>query len=126
MPQLSRFPIQFATQPVTIMKTTKKLLAAGITALLCSSIGSAQIIYSNNFSLGGTKNITNTPPTMANNYAGGTNTAVWVDALGTNDTGAIAGKRPRKYNGGANQLAFAIYAADQSYLPFDGYCELHR
>ena len=58
------------------MKTTKKLLAAGMTALFCCSMAKAQIIYSNNFSLGAAVNITNTPPTVANSYAGGTSNAV--------------------------------------------------
>ena len=90
------------------MKITKKVLAAGITALFCCSIGNAQIIYSNNFSLGGTNNITNTPPTTANSYAGGTNTAVWVDALGTNDTGYLQ----------ANGLDNTTVAGTSWLLPF--------
>lgn len=71
------------------MKTTLKLLLTAIVAVFCCSIGNAQIIYSNNFALGGSGNISNMPPTLANTYAGGTNTALWLDALGTNDTGAL-------------------------------------
>src|SRR6185437_1268534 len=71
------------------MKTTLKLLLVGILAVLRCSLVNAQIIYSNNFSLGGTGNISNTPPTVANNYAGGTNTAAWNDVLGTHDSGSL-------------------------------------
>lgn len=67
------------------MKTTLKLLLAGIMAVFCGSIGHAQIIYSNNFALGAAINITNTPPTAAFSVAGGTNTATWNDAVGTNN-----------------------------------------
>ncbi len=67
----------------------RNLLAAGIFILFCSSAGSAQIIYSNNFALGGATNIWGTAPTVASNYAGGSSSATWNDALGTNDTGAL-------------------------------------
>ena len=52
-------------------------------------IGNAQIIYSNNFALGGATNIWGTAPAVANNYAGGSSSATWNDALGINDTGAL-------------------------------------
>jgi hypothetical protein len=71
------------------MKTNLNLLLAGIITSFCCSIGNAQIIYSNNFALGGAVNISNTPPTVANSFAGGTNNAVWLDALGINDTGSL-------------------------------------
>lgn len=57
--------------------------------MFCCSIGNAQIIYSNNFTLGGAGNISNTPPTLANNFAGGTNTATWNDVLGFNNSGSL-------------------------------------
>ncbi|HEV2331021.1 MAG TPA: glycosyl hydrolase family 79 C-terminal domain-containing protein [Verrucomicrobiae bacterium] len=53
------------------------------------SLGSAQIVYSNNFALGGTTNIWGTAPTVANSYAGGFSSATWNDALGVNDPGAL-------------------------------------
>ena len=71
------------------MKATRNLLLAGMITLFCFSIGNAQIIYSNNFALGGATNIWGTAPTVANNYAGGTSSATWNDALGNNDTGAL-------------------------------------
>src|SRR6185437_4620963 len=64
------------------MKTRLNLLLAGIVAVFYCSIGNAQIIYSNNFSLGTGVDISNTTPTVANSYAGGTNTARWVDLYG--------------------------------------------
>ncbi|HEX3625355.1 MAG TPA: glycosyl hydrolase family 79 C-terminal domain-containing protein [Verrucomicrobiae bacterium] len=70
------------------MKEMRELLLTGIMALLCSSIGSAQIIYSNAFN-GGAVNIWGTGPTVAVDYAGGTGSATWNDALGTNDTGIM-------------------------------------
>lgn len=60
----------------------------------CCSIANAQIIYSNAFN-GGHANINNTAPTVANDFAGGSSTATWLDALGTNDTGFLS-------QGGAN------------------------
>jgi hypothetical protein len=64
------------------MKTTTNLVLTGILATLFSSIGNAQIvpgdiIYSNAFN-GGTNTINGTAPTVANNIAGGTNTALWI------------------------------------------------
>jgi hypothetical protein len=73
----------------TPMKTTLKSMLVVVLAALCCSAGTAQIIYSNNFALGAAVNISNTPPTVANSFAGGTNIAVWSDALGTNNTGAL-------------------------------------
>ncbi len=71
------------------MGNLPNLFLAGMIFLFCCSIGSAQIIYSNNFALGGATNIWGSAPTVANNYAGGTSSATWNDALGTNDTGAL-------------------------------------
>ncbi|HEY1790944.1 MAG TPA: hypothetical protein VGJ73_22540, partial [Verrucomicrobiae bacterium] len=78
------------------MKTTTKWLVAGIMAVLCSSIAHAQIsytnslfgstlIYSNAFN-GAAVNISNTPPNYINAVFGGSNNAVWLDALGASDT----------------------------------------
>ena len=67
----------------------KKLLWAGIILLFGCSIGNAQIIYSNNFALGGAVNIWGTAPTVASSYAGGVGSATWNDALGTNGTGDL-------------------------------------
>jgi hypothetical protein len=75
----------------------KHLLGAGLIAALSCSVAQAQIsytntlagatlIYSNGFD-GATVNITNTPPDYATNIYGGTNTALWVLAGGTTDTG---------------------------------------
>jgi hypothetical protein len=71
------------------MKATLNSLLIGIVTVFCCSIGSAQIIYSNNFALGGTGNISNTPPTVANSYAGGTNAATWNDVIGINNSGSL-------------------------------------
>jgi hypothetical protein len=81
------------------MKTINNLLLAGMLATFGCSLANAQfsysnslagstLIYSNSF-LGGAVNITNTPPDYSTNFAGGTNTAVWLDAGGTGDTGAM-------------------------------------
>jgi hypothetical protein len=71
------------------MKKTTNLLLGGILAALFCSTSDAQLIYSNNFSLGAAVNISNMPPTVANTFAGGTNTATWNDAIGTNNTGGL-------------------------------------
>lgn len=67
------------------MKKTSNLLLAGILAAFGCSIGNAQIIYSNNFALGTGVDISNTPPTVANSYAGGSSTARWVDVYGASN-----------------------------------------
>ena len=62
------------------MKKAINVFVVGMVTVLCCSIGKARnIIYSNYFTLGGTNDINNTPPTTANTYAGGTNTARWLD-----------------------------------------------
>ncbi len=71
------------------MKMMRDLLLAGMILLFCCSIGNGQIVYSNNFALDGATNIWGAAPTVANNYAGGTGSATWNDALGINDTGAL-------------------------------------
>jgi hypothetical protein len=71
------------------MNVIRNLFLAGMIALFCCSIGNAQIVYSNNFTLGGTTNIWGAAPTVANNYAGGTSSATWNDALGYNETSAL-------------------------------------
>lgn len=71
------------------MKTMRNLLLAGMIPLCCCASGNAQIVYSNNFTLGGTTNVWGTAPTVANDYAGGTSSAAWNDALGTNNTSAL-------------------------------------
>ncbi|HEY4415056.1 MAG TPA: LamG-like jellyroll fold domain-containing protein [Verrucomicrobiae bacterium] len=71
------------------MKTTVTLLAAVMMTAFSCFVGHAQIIYSNNFSLGAAVNISNTPPTLASSFAGGTNTAKWTDVLGINNPGAL-------------------------------------
>lgn len=70
------------------MKMMRNLLWAGMMLLFGCSTGNAQIIYSNAFN-GGAVNIWETAPTMATNYAGGVSSAVWNDALGTNDAGIM-------------------------------------
>ncbi|MGH7952926.1 MAG: LamG domain-containing protein [Limisphaerales bacterium] len=67
------------------MKTNLNLLLAGIMTAFCCSIVNAQIIYSNNFALGAAVDISNTPPTVANTYAGGSASALWYDIKGTSD-----------------------------------------
>ena len=53
-------------------------------AFFCTA-ANAQIIYSNNFSGTGV-NISNTPPTYAATYAGGSSSAVWLDVNGSATT----------------------------------------
>ncbi|HZM04366.1 MAG TPA: hypothetical protein VFC44_15295 [Candidatus Saccharimonadales bacterium] len=75
------------------MKKIKNLLAAGLIAVLCGSIGNAQfsypssltgatLIYSNSFGGLGTVNITNTVPDFSTNLLGGSNNAAWLDVGG--------------------------------------------
>jgi hypothetical protein len=71
------------------MKTMRNLLLAGMITLFCCSIANAQIVYSNNFSLGGAVDISGTVPTTANDFAGGTSSAIWNNVL-NNDTGMLA------------------------------------
>jgi hypothetical protein len=70
------------------IKMIRNLLLAGMMPLFCCLTGSAQIIYSNAFN-GGAANLWEMAPTMATNYAGGASSAIWNDALGTNDTGIM-------------------------------------
>ena len=74
-------------------------LLGGIMAAFWCSIANAQLnyanslvgatlIYSNAFN-GGAVNISNTPPNYAVTSFGGSNNAVWVDALGASDTNAF-------------------------------------
>jgi hypothetical protein len=70
------------------MNKMRSLLLAGMMPWFCSSIGNAQIIYSNAFN-GGAVNIWGTAPIVANTYAGGAGSATWNDALGSNDTGDL-------------------------------------
>lgn len=86
---------------------TGAVLVALMAAFGCS-VGNAQLIYSNNFTVGAAVNISNTPPTVANSYAGGTNTALWNDALGINDPGDLQ----------ANGLDNTTVAGDSWLLPF--------
>ena len=71
------------------MKTCSSLLVLGIMAAFCCSTGTAQIVYSNNFTIGSAVNIDGTAPTVAYDYAGGSSSAVWYDALGVNNTGSM-------------------------------------
>ncbi len=76
-------------------------LAILLSALFCSigkaqvsnysytnSLAGATLIYSNGFD-GAAVNISNTPPDYAVSLFGGSNNAVWLDALGTADTNAF-------------------------------------
>jgi hypothetical protein len=54
----------------------RNLLLTGMMPLFCCPIGNAQIVYSNAFN-GGAVNIHGTVPTIANNFAGGTSSALW-------------------------------------------------
>jgi hypothetical protein len=72
------------------MKTMRNLLLVGIAAAFCCSIGNAQIIYSNDFTIGSGNIISGTSvPTVANTFAGGSSSATWRDALGTHDTNSV-------------------------------------
>lgn len=66
-------------------KITNFLLGAMMAAFFCTA-ANAQIIYSNNFSLGTGINISNTAPTFAATYAGGSGSAVWLDVNGSGTT----------------------------------------
>ena len=59
------------------MRVAANFLVAGTTAVFSCSIGSAQIIYSNDFSSGSTASILNTAPMVANDFAGGNSSATW-------------------------------------------------
>jgi hypothetical protein len=72
------------------MKKTLYILLAAILAAFGCSPGSAQMIYSNNFALGGAVNLAGTAPTVATNFAGGSSSATWNDVLGVNDTGSLS------------------------------------
>jgi hypothetical protein len=65
-------------------KITNFLLGAMMAAFFCTA-ANAQIIYSNNFSGTGI-NISNTAPTYAATYAGGSSSAVWLDVNGSATT----------------------------------------
>jgi hypothetical protein len=69
------------------MKTTLKMLLAGIVGTSCCSQGNAQIIYSNAFN-GGAVTINGTAPTLASAFAGGSSSAHWNSVTGTHDTSA--------------------------------------
>jgi hypothetical protein len=98
------------------MKTTRTLLPAAM-ALFCCSIANAQIIYSNNFALGTGVNISNTPPTLANTYAGGISNAVWLDVNGSATTHGIL------LDNGINMSGPADYWA-LKFTPQDGHVYL--
>ncbi|HEY4415060.1 MAG TPA: PEP-CTERM sorting domain-containing protein [Verrucomicrobiae bacterium] len=70
------------------MKLTLKIFLTGIAAAFTCSTVNAQIVYSNNFSLGAAININGTAPTLANAYAGGSSSAVWNSVTGTHDLNA--------------------------------------
>jgi hypothetical protein len=62
---------------------TRSLFFTGIIILFWCSPGNAQMIYSNAFN-GQAVNINGTAPTVANTFAGGSSSATWLDAAGTN------------------------------------------
>ena len=72
------------------MKITSTLLLTGMMATFCCSIVSAQIIYSNDFTSGEAVTLNGVAPTVANNYAGGTNTAHWFFVTTNNDDELLA------------------------------------
>ncbi len=88
--------------------------------VFCSSIGNAQIIYSNNFSLGAANvDITNTSPTVANSYAGGTNTTFWLDVLGTGEPvnpGLFANGLDNSTSPGGNSWILPFKPTNNSYI----------
>jgi hypothetical protein len=91
MPSRQKFPVplKIHVKNMKMMGVLPNLLLAGMIFLFGGSIGKAQIIYSNNFAIGGTTNIWGVAPTVATTFAGGSGSATWNDALGTNDTGAL-------------------------------------
>src|ERR1051326_9202457 len=99
------------------MKTTRTLLLAGMMAVFCRSTASGQIIYSNNFALGTGVNISNTPPTLANTYAGGISSARWLDVNGSATTHGVL------LDNGINTSAQADYWA-LKFTPQDGHVYL--
>jgi hypothetical protein len=70
------------------MKITKNTALAVLTTAFCCSVGHAQLIYSNNFSLGGAVNISGTAPTLASGLAGGSSSGTWNSVIGINDANA--------------------------------------
>ncbi|HTB82548.1 MAG TPA: glycoside hydrolase family 97 N-terminal domain-containing protein [Candidatus Sulfotelmatobacter sp.] len=79
-----------------LIRTLHRLIGGGINpvvsivlaAAFFGSVGDAQTIYFDSFSLG-TDDIWGTAPDTATSQFGGTNTATWNDALGVNDTNAF-------------------------------------
>lgn len=59
------------------MKLTTKVLLAGMTMMLCCSIGRADTIYYNDFTTGSSATLHGTAPTLANAFAGGSSSATW-------------------------------------------------
>ena len=109
------------------MKTTINLLLAVMvmfTALRCS-IGSAQIIYSNNFSGTGI-NISNTAPTYAATYAGGSSSAVWLDVNGSATAHGFLLDNGINTSPQADYWALPFKPQDQSCLSADGCFGLHQ
>ncbi len=84
-PSILRRPAVFATtlasavKDYQAMKTTRKLLLAGIMPFFLCSLGHAQTIYSNTFN-GEATNINQKAPTLAIDDAGAASSAIWKDA----------------------------------------------
>jgi autotransporter-associated beta strand protein len=73
------------------MNKIKLLLAVGALMAISGSVASAQIIYSNDFTVGGAVTIAGTAPTVANTtYAGGSSSAQWNNTYATNSTTFLA------------------------------------
>jgi hypothetical protein len=106
------------------MKTTAKLLLAGITTLFCCSAGRAQMIYSNYFDPSGAAvTVNKTVPTFAATALGGSASAAWKctytnnTPLPTNGTVLLNGTIAT--NGGCALLPFTpqtghVYVMDAS------------
>lgn len=63
-------------------------MLAGMMTAFCCCTGYAQLVYSNNFSLGSAVDINGTAPTLASSFAGGSSSATWNSVIGVNDTSA--------------------------------------
>ncbi len=90
-------------------------LLAGIIAAFFSSIGSAQIIYSNFFN-GGAVTVNGTMPTTANSYMGGNNGARWICTFTNGVAGTVLANGTISTNGGCALLPFSPLSGAIYYL----------
>lgn len=87
------------------MKPVLDLLCVGAMAIFCSSIGHAQIIYSNVFN-GSSATLNGTAPTVANSLAGGLNPSLWTCTFTNGVDGTVLANGTLDNNSGCALLPF--------------------